>query len=39
MEQLKSATGSENIKIEKQKKLIEEQLKDVEPLLKVEIIF
>uniref|UniRef100_A0A914HVR0 Cytoplasmic dynein 2 heavy chain 1 n=1 Tax=Globodera rostochiensis TaxID=31243 RepID=A0A914HVR0_GLORO len=33
MEKLKSATEAENVKIEEQKKLIEQQLADVEPLL------
>lgn len=35
MEQLKAATELENEKIENQKKIIENQLKDVRPLLKV----
>ena len=35
MEELKAATEKENVKIEKQKKVIEEQLSEVEPLLRV----
>lgn len=35
MEQLRAATEKENEKIEAQKKVIEEQLKEVEPLIQV----
>lgn len=35
MEQLKAETEVENVRIEEQKKVIEEQLKDVEPMIRV----
>ena len=35
MEQLRAETEKENERIEAQKKIIDEQLKDVEPMLKV----